>query len=219
MEKGLLKVNWNDISKLTDEEISYFLYVEGKSVEAIARIRSINIDTVKKHIVDGKIKYRYIVKSNDISSFFRTIIKAGKDDKVYVLSSIDSSTRNKLSKYIKNNFMNMSLKEKESALWLIGEMKSADCLDILVKSSVNKYVGIRRMAVSAVGKIGDKSCEGVLLRALEDDNPQVIQYAINALIRIKSAKAKEKIEAISKNTEKEYLKNAAAKYVEEFKNF
>ncbi len=87
-------------------------------------------------------------------------------------------------------------KDKEAAVWIIGELKEVSCLDILIKASVNKYINVRRMAVSAMGKMGDIRAEGALLRALGDENPQVISYAIKSLGKIKSEKAITKIKYI-----------------------
>jgi len=72
---------------------------------------------------------------------------------------------------------------------------------------------LRRMAVSALGKMEDIKVESILLRALEDDNPQVIQYAIRSLQKVKSIRGKEKIGEIIKTTDKDYLKRAAEEYI------
>ncbi|MCS4464274.1 HEAT repeat domain-containing protein [Clostridium botulinum] len=71
--------------------------------------------------------------------------------------------------------------------------KDEEGIDILLKASVHKFINIRRMAVSALGKIGSIKGETVLIRALEDENSQVVTYAIKALNKIKSTKAKEKL--------------------------
>jgi len=107
----------------------------------------------------------------------------------------------------------MHPKDKESAVWILGELKEKSCLNILIKASVHKYINVRRMAVSAMGKMGDIRAEGALIRALEDDNPQVISYAIKSLGKIKSEKAILKIKCIYENTDKKYIIDAAQSFL------
>lgn len=115
--------------------------------------------------------------------------------------------------YIREKYVEMQGKDKETAIWIIGELKDRDCKDILIKASVHKYVNVRRMAISAMGKINDASFESALLRALDDDNPQVISYAIRAFIKIKSKIAADKIRKIKSITDKEYLKRICDEYI------
>ena len=68
----------------------------------------------------------------------------------------------------------MKTKDKENAVWILGELEIKAVLDILIKASVHNHVNVRRMAVSAMGKIGDRSMEIVAIRALDDENPQVL---------------------------------------------
>jgi len=210
---GLVDIDWQCISKYSEEEISYFLFLEGKTMEAICKIRNLDNAIVQKHIIDGKIKYRYLVQSNDTNELFKSIAKAGKEDKIYFLNSLGEDNKNKLIQLIKTGYAEMLPKDKEAAVWILGELKEVSCLDILIKASVHKYINIRRMAVSAMGKMGDDRAEGALLRALGDENPQVISYAIKSLGKIKSEKAITKIKHIYDNTDKKYLTDAAQKFL------
>jgi len=206
-------IDWLCISKYSQEEISYFLFLEGKTMEAICKIRNLDNAIVQKHIIDGKIKYRFLVQSNDTDELFKKIVKAGKEDKICFLNSLEENNKNKLTTLIKTNYVEMHPKDKEAAVWIIGELKEKSCLDILIKASVHKYINVRRMAVSAMGKIGDIRSEGALLRALEDENPQVISYAIKSLSIIKSEKAISKIKYISTSTDKKYIIDAAQRFL------
>jgi len=213
LKKGLMVIDWLCISKYSQEEISYFLFLEGKTMEAICKIRNLDNAIVQKHIIDGKIKYRFLVQSNDTDELFKKIVKAGKEDKICFLNSLEENNKNKLTTLIKTNYVEMHPKDKEAAVWIIGELKEKSCLDILIKASVHKYINVRRMAVSAMGKIGDIRSEGALLRALEDENPQVISYAIKSLSIIKSEKAISKIKYISTSTDKKYIIDAAQRFL------
>ena len=182
-------------------------------MEAICKIRNLDNAIVQKHIIDGKIKYRFLVQSNGTEELFKSIAKAGKEDKVHFLNSLDDENKNKLTGLIKTGYAEMLPKDKEAAVWILGELKEASCLDILIKASVHKYINVRRMAVSAMGKMGDERAEGALLRALTDENPQVISYAIKSLGKIKSEKAITKIKYIYDNTDKKYIIDAAQKFL------
>lgn len=213
MKKGLVEIDWLSISKYSDEEISYFLFLEGKTMEAICKIRNLDNSIVQKHIIDGKIKYRFLVHSNDTDELFKSIAKAGKEDKVYFLNSLGEDNKNKLIELIRTNYVEMHPKDKEVAVWILGELKEKSCLNILIKASVHKFINIRRMAVSAMGKMGDIRAEGALLRALLDENPQVVSYAIKSLGKIKSKKAITKIKYIHENTDKKYIIDAAQNFL------
>jgi hypothetical protein len=213
LKKGLVNVDWNCISKYSEEEISYFLFLEGKTMEAICKIRGLDNSIVQKHIIDGKIKYRFLVQSNDTSELFKSISKAGKEDKICFLNSLEEHNKNKLTQLIKTSYAEMLPKDKEAAVWIIGEIKDVSCIDILIKASVYKHVNVRRMAISAMGKIGDHRAEGALLRALSDENPQVVSYAVKSLGKIKSEKAIEKIKYIHDNTDKKYIIDAAQQFL------
>lgn len=202
---GLVNIDWNCIDKYSEEEISYFLFLEGKTMDAICRIRSLDNSIVQKHIIDGKIKYRFLVQSNDTSQLFKSIAKAGKEDKIYFLNSLEEDNKNKLTQLIKTTYGDMLPKDKEAAVWIIGELKEVSCLDVLIKASVYKHVNVRRMAISAMGKMEDVRAEGALIRALGDENPQVISYAIKSLGKIKSEKAISTIKHIYNNTDEKYI--------------
>ncbi len=181
MNKNLIDINWNDIDKYSQEQITYFLYLEGKSIEALIKIRKLDKATIKKHIVDGKIKYGILAKSANIEELFKQIANSGKQDKIDVINSLESKIKKELIFFIKNNYGDMYPKDKQAAVWILGELKDEDGIDVLLKASVHKFVNIRRMAVSALGKIGSIKGETVLIRALEDKNSQVVAYAIKAL--------------------------------------
>ena len=213
MKKGLLDIDWRKVSDMSSEDISYYLFLEGKSIEAISVIRNIDKGSIQNHVINGKIKYRLYVKASSPSDMFNTILSAGKADKLQFIKELSQDNKTSLLEYIRTQYFSFNSSERESAIWILGELQDKNCIDILTRASVNKSVNLRRMSISALGKLGDKSVENVIIRALEDENPQVLQYAIKALIRIKSIKAKDKIVKIMDAAEKEYLKRAAEEYL------
>jgi HEAT repeat protein len=213
LDKGLVKFDWNDTANLCDSDITYFLALEGKSIDAICKIRRLEREEAQRHIIEGKIKYRYLVKSKSEDELFKTLCNTPKQDKLSVLASLNDESRERLIEYIRTEYANMQSKSKETALWIIGELKAKAVMDILMKSIVHKHVNIRRMAVSALGKLEDKTGEIALLRALEDENSQVVMYAIKSLAKINSERALIKIKNIYVTTEKDYLRRAAEEFI------
>jgi HEAT repeat protein len=213
LDKGLVKFDWKDIGSLSDSDITYFLSLEGKPIEAICKIRSLEREAAQRHIIEGKIKYRFLVRSKSEEELFQTLCNTPKQDKLSVLASLNNETREKLIEYIKKEYANMQSKSKETALWIIGELKTKAAMDILMKSIVHKHVNIRRMAVSALGKLEDKTGEIALLRALEDENSQVVMYAIKSLGKMKSERALIKVKNIYVTADKDYLRRAAEEFM------
>jgi hypothetical protein len=213
MINGLVDYNWDDIENYNDSQISYFLFLEGKSIDVISKIRNISREEVQRHIIDGKIKYRFLAKSKNSEELLITISKAGKNDKQLLLSNLDEKNREALLNHIRNNYVEMHSKDKETAIWLVGELRDINSKDILIKASVHKFVNVRRMAVSAMGKIDDKIFENALKRALEDENPQVISYALKALIKMKNINAKDKVQKLLVASDKEYIKKLCEEYL------
>jgi HEAT repeat protein len=218
MKNSLLKFNWNSIESYSQEQITYFLYLEGKTVEVICKIRNLDKEIVKQHILNGKIKYGILAKSSNEKDLFKIMCKSGKQDKIDTLNKLDDVNKDNFIKFIKDNYTDMRTREKEVAVWIIGELKSLECKDILVKALVHNHVNVRRMAVSAMGKIQNNIFEIALIRALSDENSQVVYYAIKALIKIKSEKALDKIKNIYDKTEKSYLKKLCKSFIEDLEN-
>lgn len=212
MNTGLIKYDWNFIENYTNEEISYFLTLEGKSVDAVAKIRSLDRATVQKHIINCKIKYRYLVKSKSPMELFMSLKDVPKAERLLILNGLDTVNRERLIHYICTSYMDMELKDKEAALWVMGEMRSSSFLDLLIKATVNNHVSIRRMAVSALGKLGDVKALRALMRALDDKNPQVISYSVKSLQKLNCREADEKIKLLYNRTDKAYIKKACEDY-------
>lgn len=213
MVNGLVDYNWDHIESYDDSEISYFLFLEGKSIDVISKIRNISREAVQKHIIDGKIKYRFLAKSKNSEELLISISKAGKSDKQLLLNNLDEKNLEALIEYIKNNYVEMHAKDKETAIWLVGELKDITCKDILIRASVHKLVNVRRMAVSAMGKINNKIFENALKRALEDENPQVIAYALKSLIKMENSVARDKVKKLLAISNKEYIKKLCEEYL------
>lgn len=73
--------------------------------------------------------------------------------------------------------------------YLLGESKNPAFVEILCKATKDPDGNVRRMAASALGKIGDMHAIDALICLLYDDKPQVRQYTIKALEDIGNEKA------------------------------
>ncbi len=218
MLNGLVEYNWDNIEQYDDSEISYYLFLEGKSLEVISKIRNISRETAQKHIIEGKIKYRFLATSKNAEELLTSIAKAGKNDKQLLLSNLDEKNTEAILKHIRDNYVQMHGKDKETAIWILGELKDINSKDILIRASVHKFVNVRRMAISAMGKINNVEFENALKRALDDENPQVVSYSLKALIKVKNKNTEEKIRKLYKTTEKEYLKKLCQDYFNMIEN-
>lgn len=216
---SMVDIDWNKIDGYSDEQITYFLYLEGKNINSICKIRKLTREVVENQIIGGKIKYGILAKSKNIKEFFKLVSASGKFDKIDAIKNLKSENRRDLVEFIRSSYGDMKTKEKENALWILGELGTTDTFDILIKGIVHKHVNVRRMAVSALGKIGNISGEDALVKALDDDNPQVVMYAIKALFKIKSTKAVYKIEKLKNNSCKEYVRKTACEYLENINSF
>jgi HEAT repeat protein len=213
MKDSLLNVDWNKSEAFSDEDISYYLYLEGKSTEAICRIRGTDRETVRSHIINGKIKYGMIANCSSMDELFLKLTNSPKADKIGTLDCLDSELKAGLVDYIIRNYSKMRSKDKETAVWILGETKLREGYGTLRKALVHNHINIRRMAVSAMGKICDMYFEAALIKALEDENPQVVSYAIKALGKLNSKAAYGRIKEIYDNADKDYLKYAAENYL------
>lgn len=205
MQKGLIEFKWEYIDEYSDEDITYFLFLEGKSIEAISKIRNSDKSRIQKQIINGKIKYRYFIKNNSIDEFFHALTTADKFDRDLIIQNLNVVNKKKLIQYINDRYADFSPKEKQKAVWIVGELKEITALKVLVKASVNKMVNIRRMAISAMNKLNNTQCEDYLIRALYDENPQVALYALKGLQKLESKKALTHIRKLENQWQKDYL--------------
>jgi very-short-patch-repair endonuclease len=107
-------------------------------------------------------------------------------------------------------------RQRERAVWCLGELgpcsNAVETLsECLAKETSHK---VRRLAYSACAKIGDARCEESILLKLEQENEQVLQYALAALAACGSRRAIGSIERVLARPQPDYVVKAAHRALE-----
>lgn len=209
MKQGLVNIKYD---KENEENISYFLFLEGKTINEISLIRGSERNIIENQIINGKIKYRYLIKSRNIFELLALLTNAGKEDKKETVKNFDISIKAEFISYVNKYIDGLDYKYIQLIFWIAGELGYKELYDLMAEYSKCQDVGVRRMVTSAVGKIGDIKGEDILIDSLKDENPQVRLYAVKGLLKIKSKKADSYINNIKSNEKKEYILKAIEDY-------
>ncbi len=170
--------SWNDIDNLKDYMISYLLYLEGKNISTIARIRNKEIKDIERDIIQAKIDYREEAEEDFLLDF----ISKTKDERLELLSSMDPDLRENLSREIYLRYTEFKeVEDRMILIWTIGELRDKRLLPFLKMELKTNSFNKKRLACSALGKIGEETTRPWLEYMIRDGNPQVRQYAIKAL--------------------------------------
>lgn len=209
-------VEWKDIENMSDSEITYLLYLEGKDIKTISKIRSMEKSIVEKHIIECKIKYRAFEGVRNTADIAKRLIRYGRDERLSVISKMSDGDKLELQKYARSMLFKSNREECSFYIWLLGEFKSTESIPAIITFLKCSDGNIKRICCSALGKIGSPASEEALLNCLVDNKPQVKQYAIKALGKIKSIRAVPILKKIScGNDEKDYVIRAAVNSIEQ----
>ncbi len=110
--------------------------------------------------------------------------------------------------------------DSKNPIVLLGNSNNEDSILQLIEYTKSKNASDRRLSASALGKLSrfnPKIYVAVpsLIRLLSDEAPQVRLYAINALGKIKDARAKDELENLLFSDDKEYNIKAAKRALRE----
>ncbi|MCX7885414.1 MAG: HEAT repeat domain-containing protein [Caloramator sp.] len=209
-------LSWNNIKNLNEEEITYLLYIEGKSIDIISKIRNMDKNTIEKQIIECKIKYRVFENSNSEKDILNKLKRCHKNERQSIIGLLSNKDKENLENYLLNNLFNSSKEDCSFYIWLLGELKSKKAVQQIGAFLKCNDGNIKRICCSALGKIGDISCENFLISCLKDSKPQVVQYAIKAISKIKSKKAISYLNKIVEDEkQRDYVKNAAIIAIDE----
>jgi len=207
-----LKTNWETINNLEDYYITYLLYKEGKSIEAISIIRGMSKPDVEKHIIQGKIK----MSDNDIKDdLLIKVISLNKRDRIRCLEELSENDKKYLEEDIYKRYTKFkNTEDRMIVIWIVGEIKAVKLLPFLKMELKGNNVNLKRLACSALGKIRNIESKAWLETMISDKNPQVRQYAIKALQYMADKNTILSLEKVlNDKNEKEYVKRAAVELV------
>lgn len=206
---------WNAIDKMESFQISYLLYLEGKSINIISKIRNLPYNEVEKHIIEAKIKYH---KKKEEDKLIK-IISMQKEKRIEYINTFSMEEKENLAEQIYKRYIKFKNDEDRMILiWLIGELKKEKLIPFLLMELKSKNVNYRRLSISALGKIKSKEYKDILEKFFCDDNPQVRQYAIKSIKEIGDKSTIDKLKLVlNDKNEKEYVKRAATEAIKYLK--
>ncbi|GIW49054.1 MAG: PBS lyase [Caloramator sp.] len=203
-------LSWENIDLLSDADISYLLYKEGKDISTISKIRGIEKNVVERQIIECRIKYRTQELGENPDKIIHNLYKCNRKERVLLLEGLDEKKKNALENYAIDNLFSVNRDECLFLIWLLGELKSKRAIQPIMAFLKCTDGNIKRICCSSLGKIEAKEAEDSLIAVLKDKRPQVKQYAIKALGKIKSKKAVKYLQNIlNDKNEKEYIIKAA----------
>lgn len=209
----MTKNPWENLNNIEDHYITYMLYREGKSVEAISIIRGKTKNEVEREILKSKIDLMDYRKTEDE---LVKIISLSKSERIDYLGGLTDLEKEKLEEEIYKRYIKFKNPEDRIILiWLIGELKSKKLLPFLKMELKSNKVNYRRLSCSALGKIGDVSTKQWLEEMVKDENPQVRQYAIKALSHIGDDKTVLILKGAYENEKVMYVKRGIRETIEE----
>ena len=211
MIKGVVmesKISWDDIDKLSDFKITYFLYKEGKNIEMIAKIRNLSPDEVRQHLI--KAKEEFFTKAHKSKQLLERLLELTKEQRKDLLKAMTEDEVKGIKKQIIEQYKLIDNPDDRMVIiWIIGELGEDELLPLIYNDIKHHHGNIRRMVCSAINKIGDPASVTYLHRALRDSKPQVRQYAAKALGKLGNLETINRLNGLMCNPkEKEYVKRS-----------
>jgi len=206
------KIIWDNVCNMEDHFITYLLYREGKSIEAISIIRRKTKAEVEKEIIKSKLAFKNNIESKDK---LVEIISLPKNQRLSYINDLTEAEKTNLEEDIYKRYIKFKNPEDRMILiWMIGELKSKKLLPFLKMELNSNNVNYRRLSCSALGKIKDVETKEWLEDMISDKNSQVRQYAIKALSHIGDDKTIEKLKYIATKDQKAYLRRNILESIE-----
>ena len=118
--------------------------------------------------------------------------------------------KNQVAEKIYELYEELSGQNRVKFVCLMGDMQAESAVGMLTKALQDEDGNVRRLAASALGKIGDRAAAPNLIACLDDPKPQVRQYIIKTLETLADASAIEPLRRIANDeTEKDYNRKSA----------
>lgn len=205
------------LRKKEEERIAFEKYLEADEFELLTELNSIGLNIYSVwDLVNTNVSYPEAIPIL-IKHLQKDYHERTKEGIVRALTVKDAKGKANcalISEY------NMTPVEFESYRWAIGNainmLITKEDIDSILKIVMNKDNGIsRQMFVMALGKIKSEKTENVLISLLDDN--EVIAHALDALGKLKSKNAKEKITYL-KNHPRVLVRKEAEKVLKKIEN-
>ena len=216
-----MDISWKNIDSLEDYQITYLLYKESLTVDQISKVRNIQQQEIKEHLIKAKLEVREKNKNevNAQKDELDLYLEFNKDKR---LAFLDGLKEEKMV-YFKRKVYRRILQEKNpddliALIWTAGELKDRRFLKTLHALTQSNHSDIRRITYSAIRKIASPESREVLEMGLYDTNPQTRQYCAKALLKVGNKRSLNilKNQYIAKqNSEKDYVLRAYLEAINE----
>lgn len=212
-----MEITWECIKEKEDFYISYLLYKEGKTIELISLIRNISKEEAGIHIIKAKDIIRNNSKEKENKKNLDYILSLDKEKKIDFINSIEVDNQIEIKRELYRRMtQEKNIEDLIAMIWISGEFKDEKFLKIIHQYSFHLNGNIRRIAYSAMKKIGSTESLDYLHRGIIDKKPQVRQYAAKTLEIIGNEESLKKLKNLmDKKDEKDYVKRSFSRAIEE----
>lgn len=209
---------WNRIEGMEDYFISYLLYREGKSIEVISIIRNESKNKIEQDIIKSRAYIQHKNK-NKKTDFLVDVISLPKNERIEKLNVLAKDDKELLVDEIYKRYTQFkTIEDRMILIWLIGELDSDKLLPFLRMELKSNRFNQKRLACSALGKLNRKSTIPWLYEMIDDENPQVRQYAIKALKDMGNEETVEILNRRRQVEDKDYVIKAIEETIESIMN-
>ncbi len=217
-------IGWENVDNLEDYFITYLLYKESLTVPQISKIRNISEKNVNEDLIKAKLAIREINKSkkNGEKDTIEYYLSLSKEERLNFIQKLYEPELNSFKRMIYKGILRIqNIDDLMVLVWTVGELRDENFLNIIYPLTEKSHSNMRRIAYSAIGKIGSESSINVMEMGLLDNNPQVRQYCAKYLGIIGSRDSIRILENLVKNKsdfEKEYVLRACIDSIESLKS-
>ncbi len=206
-------------------EITTRMFEEGVRPEKIASERGLSTATIYTHlsrlIADGRTTLDQVVSADAVSHIRNAIETVGDTSRLAPIKVLlpDSISYGEIECVLAADGLSGGIRTDDESddppgrrVYALGETGSPEAVPELAAALSDSDGNIRRLAASALGKIGDRSGTQPLLDLLTREKlPQVRQYAVKALGKIGDSAALEALQKVAESQdEAEYTRTAAS---------
>lgn len=217
-------IRWENVDDLEDYFITYLLYTDSFTVPQISKIRNITEKSVNDDLILAKTRLRELRKSSNKqeNDIIERYLALSKDDRLDFIFNMPIEKLEPFKRKIYKSILKIdNVDDLMVLVWTVGELKDERFLNIIYPLLEKKHSNMRRIAYSAIGKIGNTDSCRYLEMGLSDSNPQIRQYCAKYLGNIGNQNSLRILENLVKNKsdfEKEYVIRSCNESIEKLKS-